>query len=185
MTEEVRLRRYESADALSVLEAARESTAEIFPWMQWCHSDYSLADAEAWINQREPLFREGREYSFAIIGTDDRYLGTCDINQINDAARFGNVGYWIRTSASGRGVAPRAIRLLARFAFGSTNLIRLEIVCAAGNVRSPRAAEQAGAAREGVLKDRLFLHGQPHDAVMYAIVRSAWRAESADERGSR
>ncbi|HSE63280.1 MAG TPA: GNAT family protein [Thermoanaerobaculia bacterium] len=185
MTEEVRLRRYAAADARSVHEAARESTAEIFPWMQWCHPDFSLADAEAWVNQRESLFREGREYSFAIIGTDDRYLGTCDINQINDAARFGNVGYWIRTSASGRGVVPRAIRQLARFAFESTDLIRLEIVCAAGNVRSQRAAEKAGAAREGVLKDRLFLHGRPHDAVMYAIVRSAWRAESADERGSR
>jgi ribosomal-protein-serine acetyltransferase len=184
MTADVRLRRYTAADAGSVHEAARESTAEIFPWMQWCRPDFSLADAESWVNQRESLFREGREYSFAIIGTDDRYLGTCDLNQINDAARFGNVGYWIRTSASGRGVAPRAIRQLTRFAFESTDLIRLEIVCAAGNVRSQRAAEKAGAAREGILKDRLFLHGRPHDAVLYAIVRSAWRAESADGKES-
>jgi len=85
-----------------------------------------------------------------------------------------SLGYWVRTSAAGRGVAPAAIRRLARFAFTETDLVRMEIVCAIGNTRSRRAAEKAGASREGVLRARLLLHGRPHDAVMYSIVRSAW-----------
>src|SRR5712691_5832046 len=85
--------------------------------------------------------------------------------------RFGNLGYWVRTSATGRGVARAAVRQLADFAFRNTELVRLEIVCAVGNQRSQRVAERAGAVREGVLRDRLLLHGQAVDAIMYSLTR--------------
>ena len=70
-----------------------------------------------------------------------------------------------------RGVATEAVRQVADFAFGNTDLVRLEIVCAVGNDASQRVAERAGAVREGVLRHRLLLHGQPVDAVMYSVVR--------------
>jgi RimJ/RimL family protein N-acetyltransferase len=63
------------------------------------------------------------------------------------------------------------VRLIADFAFRETDLLRLEIVCALGNVASQRVAERAGAVREGVLRHRLLLHGEPVDAVMYSLVR--------------
>ena len=94
-------------------------------------------------------------------------------NQVNRLHRFGNLGYWVRTSATGRGVAREAIRQLANFAFQNTELVRLEVVCAVGNIRSQRDAGGAGALREGVLRRRLMLHGKPVDAVMYSFVRPA------------
>jgi RimJ/RimL family protein N-acetyltransferase len=71
----------------------------------------------------------------------------------------------------GRGVAPAAVRLVAEHAFRETDLVRLEIVCAVGNVRSQRVAEKAGAVREGVLRNRLLLPSGPSDAVMFSLVR--------------
>jgi RimJ/RimL family protein N-acetyltransferase len=65
------------------------------------------------------------------------------------------------------------VRQLADFAFRTTDLVRLEIVCAVGNERSQRVAERAGAVREGVLRRRLVLHGEAVDAVMYSLVRPA------------
>jgi RimJ/RimL family protein N-acetyltransferase len=166
-----RLRAYEPGDAQSLWEAARESAAEVFPWLAWCHAQYSMAEAAEWIRSKARLAAEGREYAFAMVGPDGRYLGGCGLNQINHNHRFANVGYWVRSSATGRGVATQAVHQLADFAFGETDLVRLEIVCAVGNVRSQRVAERAGAVREGVLKNRLLLHGQPVDAVMYSLVR--------------
>ena len=98
---------------------------------------------------------------------------------INRLHRFANLGYWVRSSEAGRRVAPGAIRQVARFAFTQTDLVRLEIVCAVGNTRSQRAAEHAGARREAVLRDRLFLHERPVDAVMYSITRSDWTEPSS------
>lgn len=52
-----------------------------------------------------------------------------------------------------------------------TNLIRLEVVVAAGNDASQWVAEKAGACREGTLLKRLLLHGVAHDAVMFSLTR--------------
>jgi len=165
------LRTYEPDDAEPSWEAARESVAEVFPWLPWCHAQYSMAEAVAWVGSRGQLAAEGYEYTFAIVGDDGRFLGGCSINQINRIHRFGNLGYWVRSSATGRGVATEAVRQIAAFAFQNTGLVRLEIVCAVGNERSQRVAVRAGAVREGVLQRRLILHGQPVDAVMYSLVR--------------
>jgi RimJ/RimL family protein N-acetyltransferase len=167
------LRAYEAADAAALWEAARESVAEVSAWLPWCHARYSMADAAAWIQARAPLAADGREHAFAIVDARGRLLGGCGINQINRIHRFGNLGYWVRTSATGRGVATEAVRQLAELAWRDTDLVRLEIVCAVGNERSQRVAERAGAVREGVLRSRLLLHGRPVDAVMYGLCRPA------------
>jgi ribosomal-protein-serine acetyltransferase len=98
------------------------------------------------------------------------------LNQLRPEHRLANLGYWVRTSATGRGVATAAVRQLARFAFRETDLIRLELVVAADNAASHRVAEKADALREGPAHDRLYIHGKAHDAVVYALLRSRWPA---------
>lgn len=164
------IRLYREGDAEHMHPAARESVAEISPWLGWCHSEYSLEDARAWVASQEELAKQGLGYTFAI-WNEGRFLGGCGINQINKANRFANLGYWVRTSAMGKGVAPAAVRLVAEHAFRETDLMRLEIVCAVGNVRSQRVAEKVGAVREGVLRNRLLLPSGPSDAVMFSLVR--------------
>jgi RimJ/RimL family protein N-acetyltransferase len=166
-----RIRAYQPDDARALWEAASESVAEVFPWLAWCHARYSMNEAVEWIRSRSQLAAEGHEYTFAIVGDDGRFLGGCGINQINRIHKFGNLGYWVRSSATGRGVAREAVRQVADFTFQNTDLVRLEIVCAVGNERSQRVAVRAGAVREGLLRRRLVLHGQPVDAVMYSLVR--------------
>lgn len=167
------IRAYTPEDAQDLWDAARESVGEVFQWLPWCHAQYSLAEAVEWIRSRAPLAAEGAEYTFAVVGTDGRFLGGCGLNQINRIHRFANLGYWVRSSATRHGVATEAVRQVADFAFGNTELVRLEILCAVGNGPSQRVAERAGAVREGVLRHRLLLHGQPVDAVMYSLVRGA------------
>jgi len=63
------------------------------------------------------------------------------------------------------------VRLAYQWAMVNTNLIRLEILIAVGNIASQRVAEKAGAVREGTLRKRLLLHDEPHDAVMFSLIR--------------
>ena len=162
---------YELADAEDLVAAVLESVAEVGRWMGWFHPGYSLDEAQDWIRSQQELTRQGLAYEFAIRDDAGRYLGGCGVNQVNKANRFANLGYWVRTSAMGRGVAPAAARLVAAEVFRGTDLMRLEIVCAVGNVRSQRVAERVGAMREGVLRRRLTILGGSSDAVMYSLVR--------------
>ncbi len=67
-------------------------------------------------------------------------------------------------------MATVAARLLAQFGFGELKLSRLELVIDVDNQASQRVAEKLGAFREGVLRQRLFVHNQARDAVMYSLI---------------
>ncbi|MBI4637161.1 MAG: GNAT family N-acetyltransferase [Candidatus Rokubacteria bacterium] len=168
------IRRYQPEDAPRVFEAASESIEQIFPWMPWCHPAYSLDESRAWIQHCEAAWATGAEYNFAVVDHATRFLGGCGLNQLRPEHRVANLGYWIRTSATGKGVATAAVRGLTEFAFRETNLVRLEIVVALGNLASHRVAEKVGAIREGIAHDRLHVHGKSHDAIVYALLRSRY-----------
>jgi len=165
------IRPYEPEDAAELHAAIQESVAEVGVWMPWCHAGYSLEEARSWIATQQELTRQGLAYDFSIRSETGGYLGGCGVNQINRVNLFANLGYWVRSSAMGRGVAPAAARLVAEHVFRATDLVRLEIVCAVGNVRSQRVAEKVGAQREGVLRSRVLIPSGPSDAVMYSLIR--------------
>jgi RimJ/RimL family protein N-acetyltransferase len=167
----VSLRKLTNDDADALAEAVAESVTEIAPWMVWCTAAYSKADALSWISGTIEGHREGRSHEFAVLDSDGTLAGCCGVNHINRVDRFANIGYWTRTSRSGRGIAAEAVTQLVSWAFANTELNRLEIVAAVGNVRSQRVAEKVGAAREGVLRCRMITRGGPQDAVVYSIVR--------------
>jgi len=167
----VSIRPYREDDVQPQLDAARESVSEVFPWLPWCHPEYTLENSRTWVSTRAEAWQKGDEYSFAITDDQDqRLLGGSGLNQIRQQDRFGNLGYWVRTSCTGQGIATKAVRLLARFGFEELGLGRIEIVAAVGNKASQRVAEKAGAHREGVLRRRLCLHDEYHDAVMYSLI---------------
>lgn len=179
----ISIRPYVLADAPALYDAARESVGEVHLWLPWCHPEYKLDDAQTWIRGQIEAFANRTTFSFVVEDEGGRMLGGCGLNQINEVHRLANLGYWIRTSAAGQGIAPQAVRLLAEWAFAETNLQRLEIVVAVANTRSHRVAEKAGALREGVLRSRLYVHDQPQDAVMYSIVRPMPPARGTSKSG--
>jgi ribosomal-protein-serine acetyltransferase len=159
-------------DADSLFAAASSSIAEIYPWMEWCHPEYTRGESLTWLVWQEEQWRNGLEYAFAIVdNASGRYLGGVGLNAINRLHRFANLGYWVRTDATRAGVATAATRLTARYGFAEVGLERIEILASIENIASQRVAERAGATREGVLRRRLYIHGRSHDAAIYSLVR--------------
>jgi ribosomal-protein-serine acetyltransferase len=141
-------------------------------WLSWVHPDYAISDTRTFLSERDDAFEKNGEYALAITQrSTDRLLGGIGINQIEKAALRGNLGYWVRTSATSRGVATDATLLLATWAFDALELERIEIVAATGNHASQRVAQKAGAVREGIARRRLRVHGVQHDAVAFSLVR--------------
>ena len=139
--------------------------------MSWCQLEFALADAERWIGEQPAARAEGHAFEFLILAGDGRLLGCCGINQIDPLHRRANFGYWVRTSATGQGVARRAASQLADWAFAHTDLERLEILVAAGNAASQAVALALGAHREGLLRRRLLIHGTFHDTAVFSLIR--------------
>lgn len=165
------VRSYYEKDIQPLYEAVRESINEVSRWFSWFHPGYSIEESEKWISNRKTDWENGTDYSFCIIDAEDgTFLGGCGLNQVNNIHAFANLGYWIRTSRTGKGAATSAARLVAGFGFNQLGLKRVEIVAPIGNHASQRVAEKAGAHREGLLRNRLIVHGHPVDAVMFSLI---------------
>lgn len=167
----ITLRPYQTSDVEPLYQAARESIPEVSVWMPWCHPDYTIEESKEFIEKLPEQWEKGTGYGFAITDTDTGlYLGGCGIGRIQPDWGGANLGYWVRTSHTKKGVATAVTLLLARFAFNELKLNRVEIIVAIDNIASLRVAEKAGAVKEGVLRNGLTINGRPHDAVMFSLI---------------
>lgn len=167
----VKLRRVRSSDAESIFEAVNESVSEVSPWMPWCSLDYSQEECKSWCESRDEAWKKETEYDFVIMDKSKKFLlGVCGLNHINFEQKYANLGYWVRTKKTRQGIATAVVPMIVKYGFDYFNLHRIEIVVAVGNLPSQRVAEKAGAFREGLLRQRLFVHGQILDAFMFSFV---------------
>ena len=167
----VTVRPYRADDVDDVFEAGRESIAEIAPWMPWCHAGYQRSEAAEWVAAQPEMRIKGECPLVVVDAISGRFLGSAGNNDVHPEHRKCNLGYWIRTSATGNGYAVRAARLSGIIALREMDLLRAEILVAVGNERSVRVAEKVGATHEGIQRHRLSLHGEPIDAHMYSLTR--------------
>jgi len=156
-------------DVRPLYEAVRESIPEVSVWLPWCHQNYAIEETEEFIAARARADEEW--YSFGVFDKESgRFLGGVGLNFFNRVHQIANLGYWVRTSALGRGVATRATRLVAHFGFAQLGLQRIEIIAAVENAASQRVAEKAGAVREGLGRKRLLVRGEPQDAFVFSML---------------
>ena len=139
--------------------------------MPWSHPDYSIEETRSWLAMQVQAFQQRTTFEFAITSASGLYLGGCGLNQVDALNQRANLGYWVRSSAAGQGVATAAVRLVRDWGFAQTDLVRLEVLVAVGNTASRRVAEKSGAVYEGTLRSRLLVHGTRHDAALYAFVK--------------
>lgn len=165
------MRPFRLEDADETFAAVRESLPDLKPWMSWAHDGYSLSDSKEFIRITRARWQEGTLFAFAIIDRKSgSILGGASLSHIHPVYHLCNLGYWVRSSRRGGGVAVRATQLAARYAFEKLGLIRVEIVIATGNAPSIRVAEKVGAHYEGVLRNRMVVGREVFDAHMYSLV---------------
>jgi RimJ/RimL family protein N-acetyltransferase len=133
---------------------------------------YTEAVARANIAGDRRALEDGTRAELACVDPDDdeRILGGASLYDIEAAQGRASTGYWLAPDARGRGIATRAVRLLARWAFVDLGIERLQLTCGPDNEASQRVAERAGFTREGVLRSRLPFKGRRRDTVVYSLL---------------
>lgn len=165
------IRPFEPGDADDFVRAAHESIETVGRWMSWCTPSFNREQALAWFAICDQDRAAGSAFDMGLFcAVTGQLLGGAGINQLAPHHRYGNIGYWVRQSRQGQGIARQAVILLRDFGFERLGLFRLEIVMGVGNIASEAVAIAAGATFECRARNRIFLHGQPIDAHIYAIV---------------
>jgi RimJ/RimL family protein N-acetyltransferase len=159
----IALRPWQRRDADTIVECL-DGDPEITHWLDQVPQPYTRADALAYIGGLG-------ESAFAV--TDARtgaVLGSIGV-RFDEAGDVGEIGYWLRASARGRGAMTRAVRLVSRWAF-ERGAARLQLRADVENGASRRVAEQAGFRLEGVLRSAHWNArlGRRQDWALYSLL---------------
>jgi RimJ/RimL family protein N-acetyltransferase len=126
--------------------------------------------ASAWVDRYVSGWDDGSRAGFAILSQEGEFLGMVAIVELDLAGRQGEIGYMVAPAARGRGVAGRALRLIAEWALGQLGLERVELRISSDNGPSLRVAERLGFVREGVLRSLHLKDDVRSDVVLYSLL---------------
>ena len=175
--ERVVLRPVDPDEAETVYAAIVESREQLRPWMHWADFHQSVDDTREQRVQFAARWLLREELAMGVFEREsNRYLGGIGLHDIDwDLRRF-ETGYWLRTSATGRGYATEAVILVRDFAFSELRARRLQLFCNAGNDASRRVAERAGFVLEGRLRNAVLdANGAPADRLVFSLIPEDWQ----------
>lgn len=162
----VTLRGWEEEDLPALVAVCQDP--EIARWTR-VPSPYDEAQAREFLMAKEQMVAEHGDRYFAVVDARDHGLvGSIALRRVGE--RRAQIGYLVAAEARGRGVATRAVRLLAAWAFADGDVARLDVLTQPENVASQRVAERAGFRREAVLRSYIELNGRRHDAVVFSLL---------------
>ena len=166
--DELVLRPWRQSDAAAVFAICQDP--DIARWVT-IPQPFLAADADAFIERAQAMWRNGTGAAFAIVdAATDRLLGA--VTRFGPEEHQATFGLWLAPEARGRGVGARSLRLVADWTFTTTAAIRLDTFIMVGNEPSNRMVERAGFAREGVLRAWDLHHGGvPVDCVVFSRIR--------------
>jgi RimJ/RimL family protein N-acetyltransferase len=145
-TERLHIRSLLPGDGAIMHEAVSETREALEGWMQWEPQRRSTLDAcEDYVRQARVwwILRDG--FEFGIFRKEDgRLVGRIAAHHIDWAIPQFEVGYWTRSTETGKGYMTEAVNGLVAFLREHFGALRIEIWCDEQNTASRRVAERAG-----------------------------------------
>ena len=133
--------------------AVMASLPELRPWMPWA-ADYTLDGCEESLRRAIASFVTYQDLRYHFFDrSSGELLGSSGLHRINWRIPRFEIGYWVRTSAAGKGYVSEAARTLTTLAFERLGAKRVEIRCDDRNEASGMVAEHCGFHLDGVLRN--------------------------------
>jgi ribosomal-protein-serine acetyltransferase len=158
-----------------VRDALIESYDDHRKYLTWAEPNTSLETVTQNIKQAIHNFENDvNEYRFFILrNSDSRLVGTVGLLIKNLQIPYLEIGYWVRSSESGKGYIGKAVQMLEDYAINKLKVRRLEIRTAESNIRSKCVAERAGFKLEARLQsDRILPDGTIENSLIYCKLYS-------------
>jgi ribosomal-protein-alanine N-acetyltransferase len=138
------------------------------------------AREEAWFTedgQREEIrarleqHRLGLCVPHVVLDDAGEVIGRISLNTVvRGAFQSASLGYWVRSSANGRGHATAAAAAMLRLAFGELALHRVEAGTLPHNAASQRVLARNGFTRFGLAPQYLKIAGRWQDHVLFQVL---------------
>ena len=169
-TERLLLEATTTAHAEGLYRAIVMSLEELRPWMAWA-AQPTVSNSYAYSIESERGWDEARNWTFTIFHGREE-AGTISVQRWEPFTESAQIGYWLRSDLTAKGLMKEAARAVVRFAFDELELHRLELHAGVENIASIKVAEAAGFVREGVLRHGAKGAFGHYDAYVFGLLES-------------
>jgi ribosomal-protein-serine acetyltransferase len=138
-------------------------------WLPWLDGTKAASDTKQFLEQQLLRFARGEALLVSIF-CRRAVAGVAGFNSIDRVNRIGFIGYWLGEEFTGKGIMTRVVGELIGIGKGFYSLQRIEIRCAAENVRSRAIPERLGFTHEGTLRRAEKLYDRWNDLEVYAML---------------
>ena len=156
--------------AATTWTSASESMHDLRPWLYWTASA-SLEEVTTWAQICERNWAENKAWVFVIL-FEDRTIGTIGIEDTDAQVMRADLGYWMHSGFTGRGLMTEAGQAVVDFAFDELGLHRLQLDAGTENAASIRVAEKLGFQREGISRESCRGALGYYDAIRFGMLSS-------------
>ena len=172
------LQRFSKRDHSTIDEAIRASLVDLNQWLPWAQMDYSAGDTAAFIRESVLAWKEDRAWDYSIRRKEepDRHMGNVSIWTVSKLGKIGEIGYWVRSDQTSKGICTEAVRRVLEEAFGILAYHKVTLRIALGNDASDRVAEKLGFTKEGILREELLIRGNWVDHSLWSLLDREYRA---------
>ncbi|MBN1942887.1 MAG: GNAT family N-acetyltransferase, partial [Phycisphaerae bacterium] len=176
LTDRLALRSPAFSHAEPLCEAVVESFSELHPWMPWAQEEPSVEKTAENIRKAIDEFKAQTAIRIHVFDRKTgQIVGSSGYPRVDLAVPNVEIGYWIRTSRTRRGICRETVRALTRYAMETLRVQRVEIRCDNDNERSWRVAERVGFTLEGILRRNcLDCRGRPRNTRVYSMLPDEW-----------
>ena len=195
-SERLLIRCYDPADAPALKEAIDASLEHLRPWMPWAHGEpQTVEEKVALLRGFRGRFDLGEDFVYGVFAPEGGEVlgGTGLHTRLGEGAL--EIGYWVRASRVGEGLATELSAALTKVAFEVCAIDRVEIRVDPANERSAAVPRKLGFREEATLRRRLPAgdDGEPRDVTIFALFRHEFagsraagaRVEAFDALGTR
>jgi RimJ/RimL family protein N-acetyltransferase len=137
------LRRLTLEDAPGLHDAVVASYPELHAWMPWCVEPVDIKDQREFLERSAADWTSSVAFNWGVFDAEDRFSGTLGLmDRIGPGGL--EIGYWLRTDVTGRGLMTTAVRAVTEVGLGLPGITRVEIHCDAANTRSAGVPRRLG-----------------------------------------
>ncbi len=157
ITSRLMIRPYQENDTTAIADALLESADELKQWMPWAQNintdsihDFELLCIRSFMAKW--MLRE--ELNMLIVDKNRaQIMGTIGLKSIDWSVPKMEIGYWLRTSMTGKGIMTEAVNALTHYGFKQLNAKRIEIRCDEANIKSRAIPKRLNFSEEGILRN--------------------------------
>ena len=173
----VELHRWDPSQAGAVYDAVVSSLGELRPWMPWAADEPTEERMRAVLGAGRTSFDQDREWTYVVTEPgDERVLGAVGLHRRDEPGTL-EIGYWIRTDATGKGLATAAARSLTTAAFthlDDTDVVEIRMDTA--NLASAAVPPRLGFRLDREVARPVEAPGQCGRGHVWVMTRDRWEA---------